>query len=1603
VAKWYNRLLSDNSEQKDAAALEARLASEAQEKRDLVQRLDAVMGEFKDSMQYEAKFFDSDPTNFAGSGFVDVGGADQLISTAALAKLYTSETWVYVAITAIAETIAALPIKLEKRKVNRQEDVEQEVWVDASADKLAERFKFPNPHCSKTEFITLLLIDLLTTGEFYVLLDTDEDITTPSTDAERNSAFGRLQAAMAKTSPIKAMYRIPPALIKPEPAENSYGLEGYMVQSDRGMFFYSEAEIVCGKLPNPLDPFRGLSPLIAALKPVLIDRFSTEHMIRFYKSGARLGGVIETDKALNKEQLSRFQRSFENNYTGRANHHRTLILPPGMKYEPIEQNPAQTSLLEFCKYNREAILAAYKVPPIKAGVTDGQNYANSRAQLRTFLKDSILPKLAFVEDAFNRKKTLLPVGSTRIRFDLSDVEELQDDGQALANVAKGMLDGGATVNEVRKKVWKLGPIEEGEQSPVIAKITRDTMNTQIGLGLAAGEDPAALAETAESAETNKPAEGAPTDKPAEPPKPGEQAVDAHRASVAQQAVTDPTLSLNGAQVQAMLSIIQQVNGGLLPRASGIELIVAAFSVPRDAAERIMGDVGAGFQPNPNVPADSIINLDAGKPDAVKDAPIGPGTDLHPTNVSFKVRVQQLTAEYVQGGTPLATAVERAIAQALAEGLSPDDEDPNDPQGGGTVPPNDQSGPGDGPAPGGKMSSESMAAVIPAGMAGGEPKKPCECEGTEGCDCEDKEKGATEISLEQFIKTSLEAMGDQPVTPDLLRMLLAQFEARAGAKSPDVAQKTPYANGATKEAITAQWKGFIDQTQPLILKRAIAVQKFFDRMKSLASNRLGANIKAYGIHKARDNDDIDEIVEASAYEPAIAEYIKAVDAALLEAAKFGYNDTLTEFKFGGRNEKEIADLLRKYLGDKVKGITDTTLEQMRSVLADSFEAGDSVGDTAKKLSEKFEEMKQGRAVTIARTETLTAVSIGREMKREDFRAEFPEKKFRKMWVAAQDNRVRDSHDALDGKSVEDGEAFENGLLYPRDPSGPAEEVINCRCTEITYFAEQEEQIQDQLPAEGGSDEEKSAWVCAAGIVAHKGGPGSGCQGPNCGRPRGATTGTDSDGDGNPGSAGSSGSSDLSPALRALIGRAAAGEGAAVDLDRDQITEVLDKGTYALVSAGKNIKDAEDNALSDEQIKQRYDQLEADLKAAGYKYTRVAGHYGAKEDTFLVQVHEANRSEMIKLGVKYKQDSIIYTSRKKNEMIYTTGEHQGKKQVGEGYTWQDDADDFYTVVTHPGGKVSKFQLNFDFDTPPKGYCAAGIHTKGGPGSGCRGPNCGRPRGGGGNSTPEGRPGGEYARPSIKPLAGKDIAPSERTNNFQRGPYSGTTAGDAFLGVKGAQMTVAHTYAFRKVAMKELSPFTKALDKWAEGLAAEGITVRDQFQREKKEGSLLDKMRGKWTDKTLDQVTDGLGGRFIFDSQEELDRAVIKSGRLAGLTILEHRDFLKDGKGDGYNATHLLVRTPNGFVAEVQFKTHNQDVWSSWGHDGIYKAPAPKDNRPDFSKDAAAKDYAKAVGLYLAEIDLGRVPSTPRPEAPKHVAEAGMEFPWDKANANPYGKKS
>jgi HK97 family phage portal protein len=88
----------------------------------------------------------------------------------------------------------------------------------------------------------------------------------------------------------------------------------------------------------------------------------------------------------------------------------------------------------------------------------------------------------------------------------------------------------------------------------------------------------------------------------------------------------------------------------------------------------------------------------------------------------------------------------------------------------------------------------------------------------------------------------------------------------------------------------------------------------------------------------------------------------------------------------------------------------------------------------------------RAELIARTETIGALNQGELDAAKDSGVVAG-----KEWLTQGDDRVRDSHFECESEGmIGVDEAFEtNGMQYPGDPDGDAEEVINCRCTLLYY--------------------------------------------------------------------------------------------------------------------------------------------------------------------------------------------------------------------------------------------------------------------------------------------------------------------------------------------------------------------------------------------------------------------------------------------------------------------------------------------------------------------------------------------------------------------------
>jgi SPP1 gp7 family putative phage head morphogenesis protein len=144
---------------------------------------------------------------------------------------------------------------------------------------------------------------------------------------------------------------------------------------------------------------------------------------------------------------------------------------------------------------------------------------------------------------------------------------------------------------------------------------------------------------------------------------------------------------------------------------------------------------------------------------------------------------------------------------------------------------------------------------------------------------------------------------------------------------------------------------------------------------------------------------------------------------------------------GKNEILTAEVTRyfnQHLFDKVVlPISETTKDIILRKIIKGQEEGWSVSRIVTEIGKT--DITRTRARTIVRTETIRAVGLGSLLSawNEPFQ-------MTKEWVAVKDNRTRHTHYNIDGQVRDLEKKFSNGLMFPGDPNGSAEETINCRC-------------------------------------------------------------------------------------------------------------------------------------------------------------------------------------------------------------------------------------------------------------------------------------------------------------------------------------------------------------------------------------------------------------------------------------------------------------------------------------------------------------------------------------------------------------------------------
>lgn len=110
------------------------------------------------------------------------------------------------------------------------------------------------------------------------------------------------------------------------------------------------------------------------------------------------------------------------------------------------------------------------------------------------------------------------------------------------------------------------------------------------------------------------------------------------------------------------------------------------------------------------------------------------------------------------------------------------------------------------------------------------------------------------------------------------------------------------------------------------------------------------------------------------------------------------------------------------------------------------------------------------------------------------------------------------------------------------------------------------------------------------------------------------------------------------------------------------------------------------------------LAKELERLGLKHELTNGKYNGQTETSFI-VHNPTREQMMDLGAKFGQESVVYTHNGNHEMIYTNGANKGKWNPGlpGGEYFKDPPADFFTQIPQKGYLRLDFDWNNLMDLP------------------------------------------------------------------------------------------------------------------------------------------------------------------------------------------------------------------------------------------------------------------------------------------------------------------
>ncbi|MFE7973000.1 phage portal protein [Streptomyces shenzhenensis] len=296
-----------------------------------------------------------------------------------------------------------------KAKSGRKEDRE-EVTAHAALDL----WNKPNPFMPRQEFVESQQQHFDLTGEAWWVIARAPGINLPL-----------------------EMWPVRPDRMTPVPDPKTF-LSHYIYTSPDGERIRLELnEVIQLRRPNPLDPYRGLSPVLSILPDLDTARYAAEWARAFFLNSAQPGGIIEVPGHLEDHDFNEFRDRWAEQHKGVNNAHRVAIIEHGAKWADRTISQRDMQFVELRGATRDAVREAYGISKTAIGDFEDINRAAAIAAKAWFAEQQTIPRLERIKAALNFE--LLPMfGATAngLEFDYENPVPPDADTEAQTLTAK---------------------------------------------------------------------------------------------------------------------------------------------------------------------------------------------------------------------------------------------------------------------------------------------------------------------------------------------------------------------------------------------------------------------------------------------------------------------------------------------------------------------------------------------------------------------------------------------------------------------------------------------------------------------------------------------------------------------------------------------------------------------------------------------------------------------------------------------------------------------------------------------------------------------------------------------------------------------------------------------------------------------------------------------------------------------------------------------------------------------------------------------------------------------------------------------------------------